>query len=178
MGGEKKLVSPIGIKQWISKYRDQLKPPVGNKELWKDQDFIVMMVAGPNTRKDFHIDPGPELFYQIEGDITLRIKTEKGFDDISIKEGEVYLLPSLIPHLPIRPAGTMGMVVEKKRLPEEIDHIVWFCESCGHELFKKEFLLKDIVAQLEKIILSFYSDVEKRTCNNCQSVFSPPKNSQ
>ncbi|MEZ4703623.1 MAG: 3-hydroxyanthranilate 3,4-dioxygenase [Bdellovibrionota bacterium] len=169
------LTNPtILLREWIEKHQKDLAPPVGNKELWKDQDFVVMMVAGPNQRKDFHIEEGPEFFYQIQGNILLRVITEKGVEEISIKEGEVYLLPPRVPHCPIRPEGTLGMVIERKRLCHELDHIAWFCESCGEELFRKSFHLKDIETQLPDIFREFYSDNHKRRCSACNEIFQPP----
>jgi len=63
----------FNFKQWIDEHRDLLKPPVGNVVVWKDTDFIVMVIGGPNARTDYHDDPYEEFFYQLEGNMTLRI---------------------------------------------------------------------------------------------------------
>ena len=47
-----------------------------NKLLVHHKDFIVMILRGPNTRLDFHIDPGDEFFYQVEGEMELVLKPE------------------------------------------------------------------------------------------------------
>ena len=48
-----KIPPPFNLQDWINKNRHILKPPVGNKNLYVDAgDFIVMIVAGPNARKD------------------------------------------------------------------------------------------------------------------------------
>ena len=67
-----RLATPFNLQQWIDQHRELLRPPVGNKLLFEDAEFIVMAVGGPNARKDFHHDPGEELFYQLEGDILLK----------------------------------------------------------------------------------------------------------
>ena len=54
-----KLVSPLNIKAWIEENRDLLKPPIGNKCVWDDGEFIVMVVGGPNNRKDYHYNETP-----------------------------------------------------------------------------------------------------------------------
>src|SRR5262245_34540926 len=99
-------LAPFHLQRWIDDNRHLLKPPVGNKMLWNG-DFMVMVVGGPNQRADFHVNPGEELFYQLEGDIVLRIMEDGKPQDIPIKQGELFLLPAGIPHSPQRPAGTV-----------------------------------------------------------------------
>ena len=65
-------LTPFNLAGWINANRHLLKPPVGNRCLYRDGDFIIMAVGGPNSRKDFHVDPGEEFFYQLEGDMLLR----------------------------------------------------------------------------------------------------------
>ena len=110
-----KLVSPLNFKQWIDEHRDLLKPPVGNKCVWDDGDFIVMVVGGPNSRKDYHYNETPVFFYQLEGDIVLKIIDDGEPREVPIKEGDIYLLPPKVPHSPQRPANTIGLVIEQKR---------------------------------------------------------------
>lgn len=165
---------PINLRQWIDEHRHLLKPPVGNQQVWKDRDFIVMIVGGPNQRKDFHINPTEELFYQIEGDITLRIMEEHGPRDIPIRQGEIFLLPPGVPHSPQRPAGTVGMVVERQRPAGQPDHLRFYCESCGAVLHDAQFELRDIVGQLRQIMEAYWSDESLRTCKHCGAVMHPP----
>jgi 3-hydroxyanthranilate 3,4-dioxygenase len=101
-------LSSHNLKAWVEENRHLLKPPVGNKMVWQDRDFLVMVVGGPNQRKDFHIEEGEEFFYQIEGDITLRVMEDGKPKDIPIREGEIFLLPAGVPHSPQRPAGTVA----------------------------------------------------------------------
>ncbi len=164
----------FSLKSWIDENRHLLKPPVGNKLVWQDADFQVMIVGGPNARKDYHIEDGEELFYQLEGNITLKIIEDGKPRDIPIREGDVFLLPPGIPHSPQRPANTVGMVVERMRLEKEIDHLRWFCEKCGAPLHDAAFHCKDLGTQLKPIIEKFFADEKLRTCKKCGAVMQPP----
>jgi len=164
----------LNLKQWVEEHRDLLKPPVGNKMVWQDSDFLVMVVGGPNQRKDFHIEDGEEFFYQIEGDITVRIIEDGEVRDVEIKEGEMFLLPAGIPHSPQRPAGTVGMVIERQREVGELDHLRWYCEDCGEVLRDAAFQLEDLGKQLKPIIQEFYGSEEQRTCAKCGAVMAVP----
>lgn len=164
----------LNLKQWVEEHRDLLKPPVGNKMVWQDSEFLVMVVGGPNQRKDFHIEDGEEFFYQIEGDITVRIIEDGKVRDVEIKEGEMFLLPSGIPHSPQRPAGTVGMVIERHREVGELDHLRWYCEDCGEVLRDAAFQLEDLGKQLKPIIQEFYASEEQRTCAKCGAVMAVP----
>ncbi len=165
---------PINLTQWVDQHRDLLKPPVGNKMVWQDSEFLVMVVGGPNQRKDFHVEDGEEFFYQIEGDITLRIMENGTPRDIPIREGEMFLLPAGIPHSPQRPANTVGLVIERRRAETERDHLRWYCEQCGDVLHDAEFQLVDLGKQLKPIIQDFHADDAKRTCHTCGAVMSAP----
>lgn len=167
---------PFNLSQWIADNRHLLKPPVGNQTIYKDTgDFIVMVVGGPNSRKDFHYNESEELFYQLEGDINVRIQDEGKIVDIPIKAGEMFLLPGKVPHSPQRGANTVGLVIEKVRQGNEIDGFLWFCENCHEKLYEEFFELTDIVAQLPPVMKRFYDDAEKRTCKKCGTVMEPPK---
>lgn len=170
------LPPPINFKAWIDEHRHLLKPPVGNKLVYEDADFIIMVVGGPNSRKDYHYDEGEEFFYQIEGDITLKVIDEGKPRDIRIREGEIFLLPPKVPHSPQRPANTVGLVIERKRQPGELDGFLWFCEKCGNKLYEEYVQLTNIVTQLPPIFDRFYNSVENSTCKNCGTRMErPPK---
>ncbi len=166
---------PFSFKKWIDDNRNLLKPPIGNQIVYKDNDdFIVMVVGGPNKRKDYHFNETEEFFYQIEGDITLRIIEDEKPVDIPIKEGEIFLLPPRVPHSPQRPANTVGLVMELHRKHGEKDGFMWFCENCHHKLHEEYFHLTDIVKQLPPVMDHFYSSEKLRTCNNCGTVMQRP----
>ncbi len=165
---------PFHLRSWIEEHRDQLRPPVGNAMLFHEGEFLVMVVGGPNRRKDFHIEEGEELFYQIQGDITLRVREEGKVRDIPIREGEIFLLPARVPHSPQRPENTVGLVIERRRNAGERDHLRWYCEACGEVLHDAEFQLQDLGTQLKPIIEGFYADEARRTCKRCGAVMQPP----
>lgn len=169
------IPSPLNLKAWVDEHRHLLKPPVGNRCVWEDRDFIVMVVGGPNTRKDYHINPTEELFYQLEGDVTVRVIDAQGRPrDIPIREGELFLLPPNVPHSPQRPAGTVGLVVERRRPQGEDDGLRFYCDRCGAVVYEEQFELKDIAAQLRQLMDNFWSDATLRTCVQCGQVVQPP----
>ena len=166
---------PFSLKKWIEENRHLLKPPVGNQQVYKgNDDFIVMVVGGPNSRKDYHYNEGEEFFYQLEGDINLKILEDGKPVDIPIKEGEIFLLPGKVPHCPQRPANTIGLVMERYRKPGEKDGFIWVCENCGNKLYEEYEYISDIVKQLPPIMERFYSSEELRTCKVCGTVMEPP----
>jgi 3-hydroxyanthranilate 3,4-dioxygenase len=166
---------PYNLKDWIEENRHLLKPPVGNKMVWKDTEFLVMVVGGPNRRKDFHVQEGEEFFYQVEGDITLRIMEGGKPVDIPIREGDMFLLPPQVPHSPQRGENTIGIVIERVRKEGELDHLRWYCEGCEEVLYDEAFQLVDLGTQLKPVIEKFYADESLRTCKQCQAVMEVPK---
>jgi 3-hydroxyanthranilate 3,4-dioxygenase len=168
------MALPFNLLQWIEQNRGLLKPPVGNKLLFDDSGFIVMAVGGPNSRKDFHHDPSEELFLQIEGTMTLKTVQDGKVVDIPIRAGEIFLLPREMPHSPRRPAGTVGIVVEKRRSPEQLDGFSWYCENCGHQLYLERVPVGNIETELPAIFERFYSSLKHRTCSVCGTVMQAP----
>lgn len=166
------MLAPFNLQKWIDDNRDLLKPPVGNKNLYVQAgDFIVMIVGGPNARKDYHYNESEELFYQLEGDITVKVQENGKARDIIIKEGDIFLLPGNIPHSPIRGENTVGLVIEKVRQGTDmIDGLMWFCDECNHKLHEYKFPLVDIEDDFLYRFRSFYASEELRTCDNCNHV--------
>jgi 3-hydroxyanthranilate 3,4-dioxygenase len=165
---------PFNFKQWIDENRHFLKPPVGNRCVYDEDDFIVMIVGGPNSRKDYHWDEGEELFYQLEGDIKVQIQEDGKAVEVPIREGEMFLLPPRVPHNPIRGANTVGLVIERKRREGELDGLLWFCEKCNNKLYEEYFQLDDITTQFQGVFERFYGSEALRTCDNCGAVMEPP----
>ena len=158
---------PLNFKKWIEEHRSALKPPVGNIQVWEDREFLVTVVGGPNSRGDFHVNQGEEFFYQIEGNIVLRVLENNRFENIELNEGDIFLLPPGVPHSPQRPSGTVGLVIERKRLPHELDGFVWFCNNCRHKLYEEVFHLTHIVEQLPPVFARFYGNEQNRLCKKC-----------
>lgn len=157
----------FNFKKWIDENRHLLKPPVGNKVVWKDREFIVMVVGGPNERTDFHVNQGEEFFYQLEGNMTLKVIDQQGkMRDIRIREGDIYLLPPSTPHSPQREAGTVGLVIERKRRAEEKDGLQWYCEKCQTKLYEEFFHLTNIETQFPAVFERYYNS-EHVNCKNC-----------
>jgi 3-hydroxyanthranilate 3,4-dioxygenase len=169
------MLQPFDFKQWIESHRHLLKPPVGNRRVYPDGDFIIMVVGGPNVRSDFHVDPGEEFFYQLEGNMVLRTVQEGRIVDVPIREGEIFLLPAHLPHSPQRQANTVGVVIERRRRPGERDGLQWYCEHCGHKLYEEFFELTDIESQFAPVFDRFYDNPAHRTCRQCGQVAPVPE---
>jgi 3-hydroxyanthranilate 3,4-dioxygenase len=163
-------MGPIDLRSWIEQHRAQLRPPVGNARVFEDGDFIVMVVGGPNARKDFHVDPGDELFFQLEGSITLEVIEDGRRRAIEIAEGGMLLLPAGVPHSPQRPAGSVGLVVERRRREGEIDVFRWYCDKCNALVHEVAFPLQDITTQIRDAIASLRAQPADRTCGRCGTV--------
>lgn len=160
--------APLNLAKWIDEHRDALKPPVGNAQIWEEADFIVTLVGGPNQRTDYHDDPLEEFFYQLKGDMVLRIMEEGGPRDMPIRAGDVFLLPPHVRHSPQRPVpGSIGLVVEGNRAPGQKDGFEWFCFECGDCVHRVEVEVRNIVTDLPPLFDAFYGDETSRKCHSC-----------
>ena len=156
---------------WIDEHRDLLKPPVGNRQIWEDADLMVTVVGGPNQRTDFHDDPVEEFFYQLEGDMVLKVVDRGAHYDVPIRQGEIFLLPPHVRHSPQRPQeGSIGLVVEPKRPPGARDAFEWYCFECRSLVHRAEMILTSIVHDLPPVFERFYRDTDLRTCPQCGAV--------
>ena len=170
------LKKPFNLQKWIDENRHLLKPPVGNKNLYKEAgDFIVMIVAGPNARKDYHYNETEELFYQIEGDIIVKTQQNGELVQYDIKEGEMFLLPAKIPHSPIRSEGSIGLVIERKRSKNDKDGLMWFSETANELLYEEYFKLTNIEKDFLPVFKRFYSDEKLRTCPKTGEIMEADK---
>lgn len=152
--------------------KDLLQPPVGNKNIYPlSEDYIIMVVGGPNNRKDFHYNEHEEFFFQLQGTIFIDIQLDTGIQRIKLEPGDIFLLPPKVPHRPIRPAETVGLVVEQKRKsPNAKDGLLWYCENCNKKLHEVYFTLNDIEQDFLSHFNAFYNNKELRTCKSCQHV--------
>lgn len=163
---------PFNLNRWIEENRETLKPPVGNKNLYTESgDYIVMVVAGPNARKDYHYNETEEFFYQLEGNIEVHIQEEGQKKTMHLGPGDMYLNPAKVPHSPVRHEGSIGLVIERKRADMEVDDgLLWFCDACNHKLYEAYFTLHDIEKDFLGHFKTFYSSEALRTCKNCGTV--------
>lgn len=137
--------------------------------IWKDREFIVMVIGGPNTRTDYHINGGEEFFYQVEGDMVLKVIEDGKPVDLPIQEGEIFLLPPNVPHSPRRPPNTVGLVIERQRREGELDGLSWYCENCGEQLYEERFQLVNIETQFGPVFDRFYDNPQNSTCKSCKT---------
>lgn len=163
---------PFNLQRWLEENRDLLKPPVGNKNLYQDAgDYIVMVVAGPNARKDYHYNETEELFYQLEGNIRVHIQEDGKKRTMELGPGDMYLHPARVPHSPERDEGSIGLVIERKRMDLDIeDGLIWYCDNCNHKLHEVYFPLHNIEKDFLKHFKTFYKDQALRSCDQCGSV--------
>jgi len=164
--------APINLAAWIKENESFLKPPVNNKQIWQNADLVCFVVAGPNQRTDFHVDPFEEYFHQFRGSASLLVADRGKIERVVLKEGDIFLLPANVRHSPQRPqADSLCMVIERHRGPEDIDAFEWYCAGCGTQVARRELSLKKIDEDLPKAFATFYetSDAD-RTCPNCGSV--------
>jgi 3-hydroxyanthranilate 3,4-dioxygenase len=169
------IAGAFNFKKWIDENRHLLKPPVGNVQVWQDSEFIVMVVGGPNSRKDYHFNEGEEFFFQLEGDVVIKIIDDGKPRDIHIKEGDIFLLPPRLPHSPQRGPNTVGLVIERKREKVELDGFQWYCENCGNKLYEEFEYVTDIVKQLPPIFERFYTNEAHCTCSQCGTKMEAPQ---
>lgn len=164
------ILKPFNLNQWIDENRHLLKPPVANKNLYIESgDYIVMIVGGPNARKDFHYNDGEELFYQLEGEIQIAVQTDHGKEIMELGAGDMFLLPAKVPHSPIRTEGSIGLVIERKRdlSTSSKDGLLWYCDQCNEKLYEVYFPLNDIEKDFLSHFEYFYNSENLRTCNHC-----------
>lgn len=170
-----RLGPSFNLNMWINDHRDELKPPVGNKVIWKDSQMMVMVIGGPNHRNDYHITPSPEFFHQLQGDMLLKLIDDDGTRlDVPLREGDVYMIPPYVPHRPVRKANTMGLVVEYERPEGETDHFVWFCDQCDEKIHDIEFYLTQLDEDIKPRFEEFYASEDLRTCKTCGTVKEVP----
>lgn len=164
------LQSPLNLTRWIDEHRDDLKPPVGGKTIWTDTDFIVTVVGGPNDRPDYHDDPLEEFFFQLKGDMTLKVFDDGARRDIPVREGEIFLLPPHVLHSPQRQADTIGLIVERTRERGLIDAFEWFCDACDARVRRREVQVGGLEKGVTDVIAEYDANPGFRTCPDCGHV--------
>ena len=161
-------LASFNLMQWIDDNRNLLRPPVLNQTIFKDSDFIVQIVGGPNVRTDYHDDPYEEFFYQLKGNMVLKVIEDGAMKDVPINEGGVLLLPAHVPHSPQRPdPESIGLVVERSRPDSVMDAFEWYCDNCNALIWRRDIQLKSIVADLPPVFEEYYGTVANGNCTAC-----------
>jgi 3-hydroxyanthranilate 3,4-dioxygenase len=163
---------PLNFQRWLDDHAHLLRPPVGNRQVWADADFMVTVVGGPNERTDFHDDPLEEFFHQFKGSAYLLVWDRGRFERVDLREGDIFLMPPHMLHSPQRPEpDSRCLVIERQRPAGLLDAFQWHCAHCGQRVRRIEVQLHDIVADLPATYERFYhsSDAE-RACNHCGTV--------
>ncbi len=163
-------LAAFNFAQWIDRHGHLLKPPVGNRQVFEEaEDLIVQVVGGPNARSDYHDDPYEEFFYQLRGNMVLRILEDGRPRELPVREGEILLLPAHVRHSPQRPeAGSVGLVVEKIRPADVDDGFEWYCPKCWGLVHRVEVNVQNIVADLPPLFEAFYAGA--RNCPGCGTI--------
>jgi 3-hydroxyanthranilate 3,4-dioxygenase len=167
-----KDLKAFNFQGWIDANKEKFKPPVGNAQVWEDGEMMVTVVGGPNQRHDYHDDPTEEFFYQLKGNVSLRLMEAPGKPplEVPIHEGEIFLLPKHMRHSPQRGANTIGVVVEMPRPEGVVDGFEWYCKNCHQLLHRAEVKLKSIVRDLPPLFDQFYSNDSLRKCAHCGTI--------
>uniref|UniRef100_UPI00358EB91E 3-hydroxyanthranilate 3,4-dioxygenase n=1 Tax=Myxine glutinosa TaxID=7769 RepID=UPI00358EB91E len=152
----------INVERWIAENECCFVPPVCNRLMYSEQ-LQVMFVGGPNQRKDYHIEEGEELFYQMKGDMILKI-VEKGImKDVHIREGQVFLLPARIPHSPQRQINTLGLAIERRRFETEMDGLRFYVDGSLEPLFERWIHCSNLTLDIAPAIQEFMESEQCRT---------------
>ncbi len=168
LGYSTRTVMPaINLPKWIEENRHLFKPPVSNRYLYDGRDFFVMVIVGPNARNDFHLVDSEEYFFQLKGDIKVRIREGERIVDYRVREGETFFIPPNVAHAPVRPPDTIGVVVERRRPAGEREHVIFYCANCEALVEDIDFDCGDIVQHFSQAMLDFWSDDARRTCKQC-----------
>ena len=168
---------PFNFGEWIDSNRHLLKPPVGNKLLFPVDDFIIMVVGGPNARSDFHVDPGEEFFYQLEGDMMLQHRAGQAASSTSPSaRARCSCCPANLPHSPQRQADTVGLVIERRASRGEQDGLQWYCEQLQPQAVRRVLRThqhRDAVPRRCSSVTTTAS--QHRTCRRCGTVAPVPE---
>ena len=156
----------IHVDKWLASNAASFVPPVCNKLMYGDgTQHKVMFVGGPNVRKDYHLNEGEEMFYMIKGSMLLKVMEKGKPKDIRISEGQLFMLPGGVPHSPNRPeADSMGLVVERERIPSETDGVRWYVDESNETiLYERWFHCTDLGTQLAPVIKGYFASEAHET---------------
>ncbi len=160
---------PLNFPRWLQDNAHLLQPPVGNRQVWADSDFMITVVGGPNGRSDFHDDPVEEFFHQFKGNAHLLLWANGEYERVDLREGDIFLMPPHSLHSPQRPEpGSLCLVVERQRPPDAPDGLQWCCARCGHIIARYDVQMHDIVRDMPPVYERFYATTDAhRRCTRC-----------
>lgn len=97
------------------------------------------------------------------------------FRDITINEGEVFLLPGNTPHNPVRYKDTVGVVVEQDRPKDVEDALQWYCpnQDCKSLVYRRSFYMHDLGTQVKEAIEGFRNSGDERICKSAVLLLKP-----
>ena len=84
--------------------------------------------------------------------------------------GDHLYVPAGVPH---RIAPTTVTIQYRYKLPEsELEGVAWYCEQCGHELYREVWEIAAEIPQAAYLRISqgFNADASCRTCKSCGTV--------
>lgn len=92
------------------------------------------------------------------GDMVLETMEHGQRKPVRIPQGHIFALPGRIPHSPQRLAGTVGLVIERDRVPGELDGLRYYTrDGSGNVLFEEWFHCTDLGTQLKPVIDRFFA---------------------
>ncbi|MEV7240014.1 3-hydroxyanthranilate 3,4-dioxygenase [Streptomyces sp. NPDC093248] len=145
------------------------------KSLYPESDFEVVLVRGPNSRNDFHVNPYDELFLQVEGTIRVDTREQGGAPRRNlVHEGELFVVPAGTAHSPLRPEGTWGIVVEVRRKPGDTEAVEWYCDRCDALIERVTMESSRMIESLMPLLNEFQASEDRRTCGSCGHVLAVP----
>lgn len=145
------------VGDWCERHEADFVPPICNRLMHRGQ-LTVMIVGGPNTRKDFHLEEGSEFFFQLRGNMELPTVQRGKRKLVKIDQGQVFCLPSRIPHSPQRPMeGSLGLVIERRRENCELDGLIYYTdfETCEKVRWERFFECKDLGKDLVPVAKAY-----------------------
>jgi 3-hydroxyanthranilate 3,4-dioxygenase len=145
-------------------------------QLWLTADSMAFIARGREYRSEFHINPSYEIQHSLRGDLNLHYRTEEGVEKVAfVPEGSCLFQPPLVPHSPRFAPDAFQLVIERARVPGDIDRFYWFCMSCDNFLHEETYIVDDYRADpVTQAYRNFYDSEEFRTCKKCGTIMPAP----
>ncbi|RYH28392.1 hypothetical protein EON65_12390 [archaeon] len=137
------------LRETLKNIKPELKSPLANKLIFSN-GLKLRVAAGPSQRDHFHVVAGEEIYYQLKGDVELKVilPETKAPSAIVVKEGHIFRLPGGIPHSPQRSTKSLGLVVERQRSQYELDCLRWYKQDSNVVEYEEYFHCQDLEAQM------------------------------